>query len=96
MSPRPSFSSPFGERARDGKRGGPLVSRGLGRRRRPAAAGAAGAARRRTALARGRRRARGGRRRARRRAGAAELERERAADPYASHMLGILRSLCSI
>jgi len=29
MSPRRSFSSPFGERARDGKRDGPLVSRGL-------------------------------------------------------------------
>ncbi len=29
MSLRPSFSSPFGERVRDGKRGGPLVSRGL-------------------------------------------------------------------
>ncbi|HST39141.1 MAG TPA: EAL domain-containing protein [Conexibacter sp.] len=29
MSSRPSFSAPFGERDRDGRRGGPLVSRGL-------------------------------------------------------------------
>lgn len=29
MSSRPSFSAPFGERIRDGKRSGPLVSRGL-------------------------------------------------------------------
>jgi diguanylate cyclase (GGDEF)-like protein/PAS domain S-box-containing protein len=29
VSSRPSFSAPFGERARNGKRGGPLVSRGL-------------------------------------------------------------------